>query len=230
MNSISSLSDQLFRAFAARVPSVYLETDEPEVIYPLVQEVFARFWARFQEQQAGEHPDPSQAQVWIWDLRLGLRPLKRAAQEGGPERMLEGDPLPQTLAFAAAMRHILNGLVDPKTGKDVYILVHPRPSLAAVPENALALEALLKEINWSYAGPNRVVLTGAVGDLPGMIANLVSRISVPLPGRDDIREYPGGGSRNPGRQGSAGPGGCHARPVLPPGERRSAPGGHPEAQ
>ncbi len=197
MTSISSLSDQLFRAFAARVPCVHLETDEPEIIYPLVRDVFARFWTRFREQQMGEHPDPSGAQVWIWDLRSGLRPLRWISLDGAGERIAEGDPLPQTVAFAAAVRHILAGLVDPKSGKDVYILVHPRPALAAIPENALALEALLKEINWSYSGPNRVVLSGAVGELPGMIANLVSRIPVPLPGRDDIREILAGALASP---------------------------------
>ena len=101
MTSISSLSDQLFRAFAARVPCVHLETDEPEVIYPLVRDVFARFWTRFREQQMGEHPDPSGAQVWIWDLRSGLRPLRWVSLDGAGERIAEGDRL---VALAAAQK------------------------------------------------------------------------------------------------------------------------------
>jgi hypothetical protein len=198
MTTMHSLSDQLFRAFAARVPCVHLETDEPEIIYPLVRETFARFWSRFQEQHSGlRTSDPSQIQVWVWDLRLGLRQLAWTSQNGSGERMLEGDPLPQSAPFAAAVRHILAGLSDPRTGRDIYILTHPRPAIATNPENALALEALLKEINWSYAGPNRVILTGAVGDLPPMVANLVSKIPVPLPGRDDIRQILSGALQTP---------------------------------
>lgn len=204
MSHLNSLSDQLFRAFAARVPCVHLETDEPEIIYPLVRDTFARFWSRFQEQAGGleykagaRTTDPSQVQVWVWDLRLGLRQLQWLSENGRGERLAEGDPLPQTLAFAAAVRHILSGISDPRSGRDVYILVHPRPALATHPENALALEALLKEINWSYAGPNRVLLSGAVGDLPPMVANLVSKIPVPLPGREDIREILSGAMQTP---------------------------------
>jgi hypothetical protein len=198
MTTMHSLSDQLFRAFAARVPCVHLETDEPEIIYPLVRETFARFWSRFQEQHSGlRTTDPSQIQVWVWDLRLGLRQLQWTSQNGAGERMLEGDPLPQTAPFAAAVRHILAGLSDPRSGRDVYILTHPRPAIATQPENALALEALLKEINWNYAGPNRVILTGAVGELPPMVANLVSKVPVPLPGRDDIRQILSGALQTP---------------------------------
>jgi hypothetical protein len=194
----------LFRAFAARVPCVQLETDEPEIIYTLVRDTFARFWSRFQEQQgrgqdyeSHRTTDPSQIQVWVWDLRVGLRQLGWQSGDGRGERLVEGDPLQQTLAFAAAVRHILTGLADPRSGRDIYILVHPRPALATHPENALALEALLKEINWSYAGPNRVILTGAVGDLPPMVANLVSKIPVPLPEREDIREILSGAMQAP---------------------------------
>jgi hypothetical protein len=198
MTTMYSLSDQLFRAFAARVPCLHLETDEPEIIYPLVRETFARFWSRFQEQSVGlRTTDPSQIQVWVWDLRLGLRQLQWTSQNGAGERMLEGDPLPQTAPFAAAVRHILAGLSDPRSGRDVYILTHPRPAIATQPENALALEALLKDINWNYAGPNRVILTGAVGELPPMVANLVSKVPVPLPGRDDIRQILSGALQTP---------------------------------
>jgi len=126
-------------------------------------------------------PAESDFYLYYWDLWKGLRVVHA-------DTLQEQAALPDTASFMAALEHI-NAFLKQAQQAGVFIFAHTRPVWAASPAFSLAFEDLLKRMNWAYQGPARIVLCGSTGDLPPMIANMVSRLDLPYPGLAEIKAH-----------------------------------------
>ena len=192
------MKEKLFNAFAARAAAILIDTDEPEVTLPIIQEAYQAFFDRWC--RSSMLPAESDFYLYYWDLWKGLRVVHA-------DTLQEQAALPDTASFMAALEHI-NAFLKQAQQAGVFIFAHTRPVWAASPAFSLAFEDLLKRMNWAYQGPARIVLCGSTGDLPPMIANMVSRLDLPYPGLAEIKAHL---SATTGlRLLTSPPGGCHA--------------------
>ncbi|HKJ26284.1 MAG TPA: ATP-binding protein [Anaerolineales bacterium] len=179
MAVIEQFKNNLYAAFAARVPCVFVDTGAPERAYPEIWKAYERFAAFFAD---SFHKQIRAPQIILWHPRSGL-----------PDG--EGDFIPGTQSLSAALDAIRNQLQEDGTESlfRVFVLPHIAQALAADPDAVMAFEELLMLINGDhtgqvYAGPARLAITGMVGfeHMPAMLTSMLSRLEFPYPDEDDI--------------------------------------------
>jgi energy-coupling factor transporter ATP-binding protein EcfA2 len=173
---------QLFDNFAARSGAVAIETDEPEVIMPVVSETYGRFFSLWMKQTKKTDVPENAAKVMYWDGLKGLREIN-------PNSLEEQTPIKDTSTFQGAVKYILDVLSneDFEDHGRLFMIGHSKFLWNANPAYGLAFEDLLKNMNYFYQGPARIMLVGVTGELPPMVSNMVTSMEMPYPTVEDIR-------------------------------------------
>ena len=171
----------LFDNFAARSAALSVETDEPEVLLPVVSEVYGRFFSLWIRQSMDKKTSENST-ILYWDGLKGFRTVD-------PHSLEEGDPVENTAGLQGAVHHIQETIQNEDYEEQgvVFMIAHSKFLWSSNPAYGLAFEDLLKYMNYFYQGPARIMLVGVTGELPPMVANMVTAMDMPYPDVDAIR-------------------------------------------